>query len=39
MKTLLVLGASLLSIVLFSNWGFFGHERINRLAVFTLPPR
>lgn len=20
------------------NWGFFGHRRINRLAVFTLPP-
>jgi len=19
-------------------WGFFGHQRINRLAVFTLPP-
>jgi len=21
-----------------SGWGFFGHETINRLAVFTLPP-
>jgi len=21
-----------------SLWGFFGHQRINRLAVFTLPP-
>lgn len=20
------------------GWGFFGHQRINRLAVFTLPP-
>jgi hypothetical protein len=20
------------------NWGFFGHQKINRLAVFTLPP-
>ena len=19
------------------NWGFFGHKRINRIAVFTLP--
>ena len=19
-------------------WGFFGHKRINRMAVFTLPP-
>lgn len=24
--------------VLFSNWGFFAHQRINRLAVFILPP-
>ncbi|MCB0629624.1 MAG: zinc dependent phospholipase C family protein [Saprospiraceae bacterium] len=21
-----------------SRWGFFGHRRINRMAVFTLPP-
>lgn len=21
-----------------SGWGFFGHQKINRLAVFTLPP-
>lgn len=21
-----------------NDWGFFGHKRINRLAVFTLPP-
>jgi hypothetical protein len=32
----------LLSILLFTSfqkpiWGFFGHKRINRLAVFTLP--
>ena len=20
------------------RWGFFGHQRINRIAVFTLPP-
>ena len=20
------------------KWGFFGHRRINRMAVFTLPP-
>ncbi|MDQ4141958.1 MAG: S1/P1 Nuclease, partial [Bacteroidota bacterium] len=20
------------------SWGFFGHQRINRFAVFTLPP-
>lgn len=24
-------------ILLFSAWGFFAHQRINRLAVFTLP--
>src|SRR5688572_25347792 len=24
--------------LLLSGWGFFGHQRINRLAVFTLPP-
>ncbi|MEQ9167012.1 MAG: S1/P1 Nuclease, partial [Fulvivirga sp.] len=22
----------------FSIWGFFAHQKINRLAVFTLPP-
>jgi len=21
-----------------SSWGFYGHKRINRMAVFTLPP-
>ena len=25
-------------LILSSSWGFFGHEKINRLAVFTLPP-
>jgi hypothetical protein len=25
-------------IFLFSSWGFFGHKRINRYAVFILPP-
>lgn len=23
---------------LFQSWGFYGHRRINRMAVFTLPP-
>lgn len=31
-----------LSILIWTNfktdWGFFGHQRINRMAVFTLPP-
>ncbi len=22
-----------------SSWGFYGHKRINRMAVFTLPPQ
>lgn len=42
MKTIIT--ASLLSIFLLttsffvvSDWGFFGHRRINRMAVFTLP--
>lgn len=30
---LLLFGGSILS-----GWGFFAHQRINRLAVFTLPP-
>lgn len=25
-------------LLLFGSWGFFAHQRINRLAVFTLPP-
>ena len=31
-------GFSLIALVLLPYWGFFGHQRINRLAVFTLPP-
>ena len=26
------------ALVTSSAWGFFGHQKINRLAVFTLPP-
>jgi len=26
------------TLFLFSSWGFFAHQRINRLAVFILPP-
>lgn len=29
---------AILTVVLFSSWGFFGHKRINRYAVFCLPP-
>lgn len=32
--TLSVIGVSLDR----TNWGFFGHRKINRMAVFTLPP-
>lgn len=28
----------LAGVTLPADWGFFGHRRINRLAVFTLPP-
>jgi len=34
-KFITVLG---LIVILHSSWGFFGHKRINRMAVFTLPP-
>ena len=38
-KTLLLLASvSLLFVAFRPTWGFFAHERINRLAVFTLPP-
>lgn len=35
-KTLLFLSATAI-IIIFSSWGFFAHQKINRLAVFTLP--
>lgn len=39
MKKTLLLALMSLSIAAFKPiWGFFGHQRINRLAVFTLPP-
>src|SRR4030095_16914187 len=33
---LLLLGAITTSVF---SWGFWGHKRINRIAVFTLPPQ
>ncbi len=27
-----------LFVISLSGWGFYGHQKINRLAVFTLPP-
>jgi len=38
MKRILIVVAPVAYLFLFSSWGFFGHQRINRLAVFTLPP-
>lgn len=35
-KPLLLLSLSA-SVLFFSSWGFFAHQKINRLAVFTLP--
>ncbi len=37
MKTIIFLSFLLLPFSA-KAWGFFGHQRINRLAVFTLPP-
>lgn len=39
-KPLIILLTLWVAFVSFSPpyWGFFGHRRINRLAVFTLPP-
>jgi hypothetical protein len=40
-SSLQIIARSLLFLFLFlflSNWGFFAHQKINRLAVFTLPP-
>ncbi|MEO9485644.1 MAG: zinc dependent phospholipase C family protein [Ekhidna sp.] len=34
----LILCLILISPVLSQSWGFFAHQKINRLAVFTLPP-
>lgn len=33
-----VLSGAMLLCVLLSSWGFYGHKKINQLAVFTLPP-
>lgn len=38
MKSFLLTVSLLIIFVLFSSWGFYGHKRINRYAVFTLPP-
>lgn len=37
MKRFLFSSGILLSAILLSSWGFFGHKTINELAVYTLP--
>jgi len=37
-KTLILALVGLLTCSFVPIWGFFAHQRINRLAVFTLPP-
>jgi hypothetical protein len=39
MLTLLLIGDWSLFIGHSSSWGFWAHQRINRMAVFTLPPQ
>jgi hypothetical protein len=38
MKSTIVSTIFCLCFLLFSSWGFYGHKRINHIAVFTLPP-
>jgi hypothetical protein len=38
MKRIYCLPLVLFGWITLSGWGFFAHQRINRLAVFTLPP-
>lgn len=37
MKRLTILTALIIPIFLCTSWGFFAHQRINNLAIFTLP--
>lgn len=37
MKRLAILSALIIPLFLCTSWGFFAHQRINNLAVFTLP--
>lgn len=37
MKRLTILTALIIPLFLCTSWGFFAHQRINKLAVFTLP--
>lgn len=37
MKRLLLISLVLVFPLISGSWGFFGHKKINRIAVFTLP--
>lgn len=37
MKRLIILALLIIPIIFCTSWGFFGHRRINQLAIFTLP--
>ncbi|NTE00556.1 S1/P1 Nuclease [Agrobacterium tumefaciens] len=37
MKRLAILTALIIPLFLCTSWGFFAHQRINNLAIFTLP--
>ena len=36
-KSIIRFITAILTLFLFSSWGFFAHYKINRLAIFTLP--
>ncbi|MDX2196933.1 MAG: zinc dependent phospholipase C family protein [Cytophagales bacterium] len=38
MRIIIVCFLLILNTFVVNGWGFFAHQRINRLAVFTLPP-
>ncbi len=38
LSILLLICSTLFAYKFADDWGFFGHRRINRMAVFTLPP-
>ncbi len=38
MKRMLILVILVVGSLIHMGWGFYAHERINRMAVFTLPP-
>jgi hypothetical protein len=37
MKSFFISAILVLGLLMFSSWGFFAHQHINRFAVFTLP--